>query len=100
MMWGFGLWAITHILVLAQAKAVVFYGPILILALVGSALQDRKKARLMGETWHEWTAQTAFFPFTRGIAYPGTFAFVGGTLLYVGATWLHPVPVGVWRWIG
>ena len=100
MMWGFALWAITHILVIATPKAVIFYGAILLLALIGSALQDRKKAGLMGETWHEWTAQTSFVPFTRGVAYPGTFALVGGTILYLTATWFHPIPVGVWRWIG
>ena len=38
-------------------------------------------------------------PFTRGFAYPGTFALLVGTLLYLGITWLHPVRVGVWRWI-
>jgi uncharacterized membrane protein len=100
MMWGFSLWAISHILVIASPKAVIFYGAILLLALIGSAFQDRKKAVLMGDSWHEWTAQTAFIPFTRGFAYPGTFALVGGTLLYFVATWLHPIPVGVWRWIG
>ena len=100
MMWGFACWAISHIMVVATPKAVVFYGGILILALVGSALQDRKKAGLMGETWHEWTAQTAFVPFTRGIANPGAVAFFGGTALYLVATWLHPVPAGLWRYIG
>jgi hypothetical protein len=54
----------------------------------------------MGEAWHEWTAQTAFVPFTRGVAYPGTVAFIGGTLLFLIATWAHPVPAGIWRWIG
>ena len=100
MMWGFSLWAISHIIVIATPKAVMFYGSILVLALVGSALQDSKKAGLMGERWHEWTAQTAFIPFGRGLAHPGWFAFIGGTILYLGATWLHPIPVGVWRWLG
>jgi len=68
--------------------------------LVGSAMQDKKKKALMGETWHEWSAQTAFVPFTRGLASPGMFAFVGGTVLLLAATWLHPMPVGPWRWIG
>ena len=99
MMWGFALWAMTHILVLATFKAVVFYGSILFLALVGSAMQDRKKAMLMGDQWHEWTAQTSFLPFGRGLAHPGAFALVVGTILYLGITWLHPVPVGVWRWL-
>jgi len=100
MMWGFASWAIVHLMVVATPKALVFDGAILFLAGVGAALQDRKKAGLMGEAWHEWTAQTAFWPFARGIANPGAFALVGGTLLFLVATWLHPVPVGIWRWIG
>ena len=100
MMWGFALWAITHLLVIATAKALVFDSAIILLALLGSAMQDRKKKALMGETWHEWSAQTAFVPFTRGLASPGLFAFLGGTVLLLIATWLHPMPVGPWRWIG
>ena len=100
MMWGFALWAIVHLMVLAMPKALVFDGAIILLALGGAAGQDRKKANLMGERWHEWTAQTAFIPFTRGIANPGTVALIGGTLLFLIATWAHPVPAGIWRWIG
>ena len=100
MMWGFALWAIVHMMVVATPKALLLDGAILLLALGGSALQDRKKAGLMGARWHEWTAQTAFVPLTRGIAYPGTLATIGGTLLFFLATWAHPMPAGFWRWIG
>jgi uncharacterized membrane protein len=100
MMWGFALWAIVHLMVVATPKALVLDGAILLLAGVGAALQDRKKAGLLGGAWHEWTAQTAFWPFARGLANPGAFALVGGTLLFLIATWLHPMPVGIWRWIG
>ncbi len=99
MMWGFALWAAVHLMLLAMPKALVFDGAIIFLALAGAAGQDRKKAYLMGEAWHEWTAQTAFVPFTRGIANPGAVALVGGTLLFLIATWAHPVPAGFWRWI-
>lgn len=99
MMWGFAIWAAVHLTVIGTAKAMFLDGPIILLAILGSVGQDRKKAKLMGEAWHEWTAQTAFIPFTRGIAYPGTVALVGGTLLFLIATWLHPMPVGFWRWI-
>src|SRR5690242_14436698 len=99
MMWAFALWAAVHLAIIAMPKALVFDGAIIILALVGAVLQDRKKADQMGEAWHEWTAQTAFVPFTRGLAYPGTVALVGGTLLFLAGTWLHPVPAGIWRWI-
>jgi uncharacterized membrane protein len=100
MMWGFALWAIVHLMVIAMPKALVFDGAIILLALAGAAGQDRKKAGLMGERWHEWTAQTAFIPFTRGVANPGAIALIGGTLLFLIATWAHPLPVGIWRWIG
>ena len=100
MMWSFAIWAAVHMMIIAEFKSVIFDGTIIIMALAGAAGQDRKKSALMGDSWHEWTAQTAFVPFTRGLAYPGTVALVGGTLLYLIATWAHPIPAGIWRWIG
>ena len=99
MMWGFALWAISHALVIGTAKAMVLDLTILVMALGGAIGQDRKKARLMGDNWHEWTAQTAFVPFTRGLGNPGALALVGGTMLFLAATWLHPYPVGLWAWL-
>ena len=89
MMWGFASWAIVHLIVVGTAKAMVFDGAILLLAIGGSVGQDSKKAKLMGERFHEWVAQTAFIPFGRGLAYPGTAALIGGTLLFFIATWAH-----------
>ena len=100
MMWGFATWAAVHLAVIGTAKAMVFDGALIVLAIAGSMGQDAKKEKLMGERFHEWAAQTAFVPFSRGVAWPGTAAFVGGTLLFLVATWLHPFPVGIWRWIG
>ena len=97
---GFTAWAAVHLVVLGTAKAIIFDGAILFLAIVGSVGQDSKKAKLMGERFHEWAAQTAFVPFARGFAWPGAIAVLGGTLLFLVATWFHPMPVGVWRWIG
>jgi uncharacterized membrane protein len=99
MMWSFAIWAAVHLTILAMPKAMVFDGAILVLALFGAAGQDRKKAAHMGEAWHEWTAQTAFIPFSRGVGNPGAVALIGGTLLFLIATWAHPVPAGIWRWI-
>jgi len=99
MMWSFAIWAAVHMAVIAMPKTLVFDGSIILLALAGAAAQDVKKARAMGDAWHEWTAQTAFVPFTRGIGYPGTVALVGGTIFFVLVTWAHPIPAGFWRWI-
>ena len=100
MMWSFAIWAAVHLMILAMPKALVFDGAIIFLALAGAAAQDRKKAGLLGDNWHDWTAETAFVPFTRGLAYPGTVALVGGTLLFLIGIWAHPMPAGIWRWIG
>jgi uncharacterized membrane protein len=100
MMWGFAIWAGVHLALVAMPKALVFDGAILLLAIAGSAGQDAKKRKLMGERFHEWTMKTAFIPFSRGVSYPGAVAVVGGTLLFLIATWLHPMPAGIWRWIG
>ena len=99
MMWSFAIWAAVHWALIATPKAMVLDLAILVLALGGAAGQDRKKAALHGDNWHEWTAQTAFVPFTRGAGNPGTLALVGGTLLWLIASWLHPLPVGLWAWL-
>jgi uncharacterized membrane protein len=100
MMWSFAIWAAVHLALVAMPKALVLDGAILILALGGAAAQDVKKRQLMGEDWHDWTAETVFFPFSRGVANPGAVALIGGTLLFLVATWAHPIPAGFWRWIG
>jgi uncharacterized membrane protein len=103
MMAGFASWAIVHLIVVGTPKALVLDGAILVLAVFGSVGQDSKKAKLMGERWHEWAAQTAFIPFARGFANPGAVAVIGGTLLFFVATWAHGalggMPAGFWRWI-
>ena len=100
LMWSFAIWAVVHLALVATPKAALLDGAILLLALGGAVGQDHKKSKLMGARWHEWSAQTSFMPFGRGLKSPGAFALVGGTLLFVAATWLHPIPVGIWRWIG
>ena len=96
MMWSFALWAVSHLLVHPEPSAIVVAVTVLVMALVGSAGQDVKKRRHLGQAWREWVAKTSFVPFGRGFALPGWFAFLGGTALFLLATWLHPLPVGVW----
>jgi uncharacterized membrane protein len=99
MMWGFALWGIVHATVVGTPKALILDGAIVFLALVGSVMQDRKKRALLGSDWHDWTARTSFLPFARGLRSPGLFAFLGGTAFFLLATWLHPLEVGLWRWL-
>lgn len=100
MMWGFAIWALVHAIVHPTLASFVVSAAIAVLALGGALGQDDKKAKLVGEPWRDWVERTSFIPFGRGLASPGTFALVGGTLLWLGATWAHGAlgyhPAGIW----
>ncbi|MEQ8309673.1 MAG: NnrU family protein [Sphingopyxis sp.] len=112
MMWGFALWALAHVMVVPTPGQIVLSATIAVLALVGSAGQDVKKARLMGEAWRGWAARTSFLPYARQLsgqarwadAIPRPYALLGGIGLWIAATWAHGalgyMVAGIWRWIG
>jgi uncharacterized membrane protein len=109
MMWAFALWGICHIAVYPVAANIIFAAAIIILALVGAALQDRKKEALQPDTWPDWEKRTSYWPFgaiVSGKARLGGFgmhALAGGVVLWLAATWAHiPLagwPAGIWRWL-
>ncbi|WP_288458341.1 NnrU family protein [uncultured Sphingomonas sp.] len=105
MMWSFALWGAAHILVYPQPANIVLAGAIIMLALVGAHLQDRKKARQQPDAWPQWMARTSFLPFAsrRPIRGLGGHALGGGVVVWLAATWAH-IPLagwaaGIWRWI-
>ena len=110
MMWAFALWGLCHILIYPVAKNIVVAVAIILLALVGAALQDRKKVALDPVGWPSWKAKTSYWPCAAIMAGrarltgPGMHAIAGGLVVWLGATWAHiPLsgwPAGVWRWIG
>jgi len=112
MMWGFTLWALAHALVMPTPGQIILSATIVFLALVGSAGQDAKKARLMGDAWRGWAARTSFVPYARQIGgaaawsdtIPRPHALLGGIALWLIATWAHGalgyMVAGIWRWMG
>lgn len=112
MMWGFALWAVAHIMVMPTEAQIILSGTIVFLALFGSAGQDGKKARLMGDSWRHWAARTSFVPFARQISgatpwgdtIPRPHALFGGLVVWLAATWGHGAlgykVAGIWRWVG
>lgn len=112
MMWGFGLWAVVHALVAPYSASFVLTGGLFLLAIGGSAGQDVKKAKLMGDAWGDWAARTSFFPFARQLTgkaplktiWPGLTPVLGGVVIWLGATYVHPMlgapVVGIWRVLG
>lgn len=112
MMWGFALWAFAHWLANPTPGQALLSAIIAFMALAGSAGQDAKKDRLMGDSWRHWRARTSFVPFAAvlsgrrswGDAVPRPHALFGGLLLWLVATWAHGalgyMVAGIWRWIG
>ncbi|MFM0270646.1 NnrU family protein [Paraburkholderia aspalathi] len=109
MMWSFVLWGLCHIAVFPVAKSNIVAAAIVILALVGAALQDRKKEQLQPDLWPEWESKTSYLPFAAiaaGRARLGGFglhALLGGFVVWLVATWAH-MPLtgwaaGIWRWL-
>ncbi len=109
MMWAFAIWGASHILIYPIAKNIILSGAIIVLALLGAALQDRKKARLDPQGWTTWQSRTSYLPFlaiAQGRATFGGFgahALGGGIVVWLLATWAHiPLagwPAGIWRWL-
>jgi uncharacterized membrane protein len=109
MMWSFALWGLCHIAVYPLAANIVVAAAMIVLALAGAALQDRKKAVLQPDTWPAWQGKTSYWPFAAilsGKARLGGFgmhAWAGGLVVWLAATWAHiPLtgwPAGIWRWL-
>jgi uncharacterized membrane protein len=104
MMWGFALWAAAHILIMPTPRTIVLAGSLLILALLGAHLQDRKKEALLGVAWARWEAKTSYWPRLGKLAGAGWGLWLGAIIAWLAITfahiWLADVPAGIWRWLG
>lgn len=99
MMMGIALWALAHVLVAPTARTAILMGGMIVLALGGAALQDRKKIALSGREWRSWTHRTSFWPdpaAADSLLVPLAIAalpWFGATLLHL---WLIGEPAGLW----
>jgi uncharacterized membrane protein len=89
MMWSMALWSVSHFLVSPTPRVLVLTLAVAVLALVGSHLQDRKKAVQMGAAWTEWEAKTGYWPRLGALGKAGLIPWLGGTVLWLGASWAH-----------
>lgn len=103
MMWGIGLWAISHMALFWSIRTMVTALAMGVLALVGAKLQDAKKEALMGESWAAWESKTSYWPRWGQFFGVGAVPLIAGTALWLAGSWLHlrsaGIPAGVWKWI-
>lgn len=104
MMWGIALWALAHMLVAPKPRTLILMAAMIVLALVGSHLQDRKKAVLLGDVWQQWESRTSFWPRLSGLGGLHPLLWLVTVLAWLAATWAHMplayITAGVWRWMG
>ena len=102
MMWGFALWALSHIVLWWSTRTLIVAGAILILALVGAKLQDAKKRGQMGDAWLAWEAETSFVPRLSKLGALGWKGWLAALLAWGVLMWVHlplgGIPAGVFRW--
>ena len=62
-LWGVAIWAVAHLLVSAELASLIFFGSLLLLALVGPPSIDAKRERMFGEHWRQFAESTSSVPF-------------------------------------
>lgn len=104
MMWAFGLWAASHMVLFWSTRTMITALAMGFLALVGAHMQDRKKEALMGEAWAQWESRTSYWPRWGKLLSVGAVPLMLGTAAWLAASWLHlwqaGIPAGIFRWIG
>lgn len=100
MMWAVGLWALAHLIVNGEAAAVLLFGGMAVLALVGTLAIDAKRRVRDPDGFARLAAKTSNLPLAALIAGRATMRFrdIGwwrlglAAAIYVGLMLMHPGP--------
>jgi uncharacterized membrane protein len=101
-LWGVMLWGLCHLLVNPDAPSLLFFGSLLLLAVLGPLSIDAKRRRKYGERWDRFAAVTSNLPFAAIVAGRnrlvlgelGVWRIALGALLYAGTLALHATLFG------
>ncbi|MBI2382614.1 MAG: NnrU family protein [Gammaproteobacteria bacterium] len=102
MLWGFALWAATHMAFNPEPANLVFFGAFLALGLCGPLSIDAKRARRFGTDWERYRARTSNIPFLAILQGRNRLVLAElrlrnlavAAVAYVGFAWMHA------RWFG
>jgi uncharacterized membrane protein len=101
-LWGIALWAAVHLVARGDMASVILFGAMLLLAVSGTVLQDRRKERTIGVDWQRFVSVTSNVPFAAIIGGRNQFRFdeigwrkvFAGLALYFVLVFLHPYLFG------
>jgi len=96
-LWGIALWAAVHMLFNPETVNLLFFGAFVLVAVAGTFSLDAKRARLFGESWQRYAAQTSNLPFAAMLegrnrlvpAELGWFKLVAAAATYAAFALLH-----------
>jgi uncharacterized membrane protein len=103
MMWGIALWALAHIIAAPTGRSIVLMAGMIVLALLGSHFQDKRKGEWNKREYGPWLRRTSFWPQIGNFGAIGVIwliAFLAWFLI----TWAHyhffGIPAGLWLLVG
>lgn len=86
-LWGFLLWALTHLIPNGDVVSFVLFGGMIMLAIVGFLVVDRRtKKRLGEEQWTTLAAATHLIPFVALFRGKAKLVFTAQTWLWIGVS--------------
>lgn len=103
MMWGIALWALGHMIASPSPRVLILMAGLILLALLGSHFQDKRKVAQNKREFSPWQRRTTFWPQLRELAGLKTIWLLAFLVWFI-ATWLHyhlfGIPAGLWMWVG
>jgi uncharacterized membrane protein len=79
-LWGFMLWAASHIVPNGDVRSLVLFGALFLFALAGIPLTDRRARKRLGDDWPALAARTSILPFAAIISRRAHFRLDGPML--------------------
>ncbi|MBB3859904.1 putative membrane protein [Novosphingobium hassiacum] len=102
MMWGITLWALGHIVVAPTAPVLILMAALILVALLGSHFQDKRKLAQNKREFNPWQRRTSFWPDLRklgNLKLTWVIAFLVWFLITIVHWELFGIPAGPWLWI-
>ncbi|MBB4614647.1 NnrU family protein [Novosphingobium taihuense] len=102
MMWGIALWALGHMIAAPTARVLILMTGLIVLALVGSHFQDKRKLAGNKREVGPWQRRTTFWPNLGELLRLRSILLLGLLVWFI-ITWVHyhlfGIPAGLWLWV-